>query len=96
LLKIPNTNKNLTTIIVFDNCNKAIFTKHITNCSFNNNPLGLLMNMTSPSSGGASRRNEVGRTGSLAYGRSMAWAQCHYGRAVSGRSDRHSHVDMED
>ena len=26
LLKIPNTDKNLTTIIVFDNYNKAIFT----------------------------------------------------------------------
>jgi hypothetical protein len=40
----------------------------------------------SVTSGGASRRNEVGRTGSLACGRSTAWAQCHYGRAVSGRS----------
>ena len=49
LLKIPNTDKNLDTIIVFDNYNKAIFTKHITNYSFNNDPSGLLMNMTSPS-----------------------------------------------
>ena len=47
LLEIPNTDKNLATIIVFNNCNKAIVTKHITNCSFNNDPLGLLMNMTS-------------------------------------------------
>ena len=49
LLKIPNTDKNLATIIVFDNCNKAISTKHVTNYSFNNDQLGLLMNMTSPS-----------------------------------------------
>ena len=49
LLEIPNTDKNLATIIVFDNCNKAIFTKHITNWSFNNDPSGLLMNMMSPS-----------------------------------------------
>ena len=49
LLEIPNTDKNLTTIIVFDNCTKAIFTKLIMNCSFNNDPSGLLMNMTSPS-----------------------------------------------
>ena len=49
LHKIPNMDKNLATILVFDNYNKAIFTKHITNCSFNNNPLWLLMTMTSPS-----------------------------------------------
>ena len=49
LLKIPNTDKTLPTIIVFDNCNKAMFTKHIKNYSFNNDPSGLLMNMTSPS-----------------------------------------------
>jgi hypothetical protein len=48
-LKIPNMDKNLATIIVFDNYNKAIFTKHITNYSFNNDQSGLLMNMTSPS-----------------------------------------------
>jgi hypothetical protein len=47
LLEIPNTDKNLATIIVFDSCNKAIFTKHITNCSFNCDPSRLLMNMTS-------------------------------------------------
>jgi hypothetical protein len=49
LLEISNMDKNLATIIVFDNGNKAIFTKHITNCSFNNDPSGLLMNMTSTS-----------------------------------------------
>ena len=48
LLEIPDTDKNLATIIVFDNYNKAIFTKHIMNYSFNNDLLGLLMNMTSP------------------------------------------------
>ena len=49
LLEIPNMDKNLATILVFDNYNKAIFTKHITNYSFNNDSLGLLMNMMSPS-----------------------------------------------
>ena len=49
LLEILNKDKNITTIIIFDNCNKAILTKHITNCSFNNDQSGLLMNMMSPS-----------------------------------------------
>jgi hypothetical protein len=49
LLKIHNTDRNLATIIVFDNGNKAIFTKHIMNRNFNYDPSGLLMNMTSPS-----------------------------------------------
>ena len=49
LLEIPNIDKNLATIIVFDNYNKSIYTKHITNYNFNNDQSGLLMNMMSPS-----------------------------------------------
>ena len=49
LLEIPNMDKKLATIIVFDDYNKAIFTKHITNYTFNNDLSGLLMNMMSPS-----------------------------------------------
>ena len=43
------TRTKISPLSVFDNYNKAIFTKHIMNCSFNNDLSGLLMNMMSPS-----------------------------------------------